>query len=108
MGSQATARLALASSVRERWRVPPLLALVLVAAIGLLVTGRPWPRLGPGPWLDRVLAAGAPPPLLGLLPGPRPRVPDPPAPRPHAPLAAPGVGWVGAGFGARFGGRSLR
>src|SRR2546425_184088 len=68
MGSQATARLALASSVRERWRVPPLLALVLVAAVGLLVTGRPWPRLGQGPWLHRPPAARAPP--LGLLSAP--------------------------------------
>jgi len=85
-----------------------LLALVLVAAIGLLVTGRPWPRLGPGPWLDRVLAAGAPPLLLGLVLGPGLGVLDPATLRAIAPVTALGVGWIGAVFGARYEWRYMR
>ena len=86
----------------------PLLALALVAAAGIAVTRLPLPRLRHTLALDLILAAGAPLVLLGLLLGPGLGVLDRPTLRALAPVAALGIGWVGAVFGARLEWRFLR
>jgi hypothetical protein len=81
--------------------VNPLLALALALAAGLAVTRLPLPRLRHSLSLDLVLAAGAPPVLVGLLLGPGLGVLDPTALRALAPVTALGIGWIGAVFGGR-------
>jgi hypothetical protein len=88
--------------------VNPLLALALVLAAGLAVTRLPLPHLRHSLSLDLVLAAGAPLVLVGLLLGPGLGVLDRGTLRALAPVAALGIGWIGAVFGAQLEWRLLR
>src|SRR3989454_962564 len=101
IGRQATAALALASSARERSRVSPVLALGLLAAVGVLATRLP--RLPPRRprSLDQLFAAGAPLVLLGVVLGPGIELLDAAALRTLAPVTALALGWLGARLGAR-------
>ena len=85
----------------------PLIALALLLAAGLAATRLRLPPLH-RPSLDWALAAGAPLVLVGLLLGPGLGVLDPPTRRALAPIAALGIGWIGAVFGAQLEWRFLR
>src|SRR2546430_6335317 len=102
IGRQATAALALASSARECSRVSPVLALGLLAAVGVLATRLP--RLPPRRprSLDLLCAAGAPLVLLGVVLGPGIELLDAAVLRALAPVTALALGWLGALPGARF------
>jgi hypothetical protein len=84
----------------------PVLALTLVAVVGLLVTRLP--RLPAPRTLALVLAGGTPLVLLGLLLGPGIDALDGPTLSALAPVTALAVGWIGAGFGARCEWRLVR
>jgi hypothetical protein len=105
------ARLAPASSVRERSRVtvsPVLARFAGLAAVGLLAARLPrraWRRT---PGLDLLLAAGGPLVLVGVALGWGIELLDPPTLRRLAPLTALALGWIGATLGARFEWRYLR
>jgi len=88
--------------------VSPILALALLAAAGIAATRLPRPALRHSRSLDLVLAAGAPLVLLGLVLGPGLDVLDQPALRALAPATALGIGWIGAGVGARLEWRLVR
>src|SRR5881628_489460 len=94
IGRQATAALALASSTRERSRVSPVLALGLLAVVGVLATRRPRS-------LDVLFAAGTPLLLLGIVLGPGIELLDAAALRALSPVTALTLGWLGALLGAR-------
>lgn len=86
----------------------PLLALALVVAAGIGVTRLPLSlprRFAP---LDAVLLAGAPFVVAGALLGPALQVLDATTLRALAPVAALGIGWIGASVGARTPWRLLR
>src|SRR3989475_4371699 len=101
IGRKATAALALASSARERSRVSPVLALGLLAVVGVLATRRP--RLPPRRprSLDVLFAAGTPLLLLGIVLGPGIELLDTAALRALSPVTALTLGWLGALLGAR-------
>jgi hypothetical protein len=105
------ARLAPASSVRERSRVtvsPVLARFAGLAAVGLLAARLPrraWRRT---PGLDLLLAAGGPLVLVGVALGWGIELLDQPTLRRLAPLTALALGWIGATLGARFEWRYLR
>src|SRR5256712_6903398 len=101
IGRQATAALALASSARERSRVSPVLALGLLAVVGVLATRLP--RLPPRRprSLDVLFAAGTPLLLLGIVLGPGIELLDTSALRALSPVTALTLGWLGALLGAR-------
>jgi hypothetical protein len=88
--------------------VSPILALALLAAAGMAATRLPRPALRHSLSLDLVLAAGAPLVLLGIVLGPGLDVLDQPALRALAPITALGIGWIGAGVGARLEWRVVR
>ena len=79
----------------------PVLALGLLAAVGVLATRLP--RLPPRrpPSLDLLFAAGAPLVLLGVVLGPGIELLDAAALRALAPVTALALGWLGAVLGAR-------
>ena len=105
------ARLAPASSVRERSRVtvgPVLARFAGLAAVGLLAARLPrrvWRR---PPGLQVLLAAGGPLVVVGVALGPGIELLDQPTLRRLAPLTALALGWLGAALGARFEWRYLR
>jgi len=88
--------------------VNPLLALALLLAAGLAATRLRLPQLRHRLSLDWAVTAGAPLVLVGLLLGPGLGVLDPPTRRAVAPIAALGIGWIGAVFGAQLEWRLLR
>jgi hypothetical protein len=88
--------------------VSPILALALLAAAGIAAMRLRFPALRPSLSLDLVLAAGAPLVLLGLVLGPGIGVLDRPTLRAVAPVTALGIGWIGAGVGARLEWRVVR
>jgi hypothetical protein len=105
------ARLAPASSVRERSRVsvsPVLARFAGLAAVGLLAARLPRRAWRPMPGLEVLLAAGAPLVLVGVALGPGIELLDRPTLRLLAPLTALALGWIGATLGARFEWRYLR
>lgn len=86
----------------------PIFALAGLITIGLLVprlTSIPWPRLAS---LDLLVAAGSPVVALGFVLGPGIDFLDRPTLAALAPVTALAIGWIGAGFGARFEWRYLR
>ena len=86
----------------------PVLALGLLAVVGLLATRLPrWPARHPLN-LDLVLAAGGPLVLLGLVLGPGIDLINRPVLRALAPVTALAIGWIGATLGARFEWRYVR
>src|SRR5207247_1879088 len=95
------AALPLASSARERSRVSPVLALGLLAVVGVLATRLP--RLPPRRprSLDVLFAAGTPLLLLGIVLGPGIELLDTAALRALSPVTALTLGWLGALLGAR-------
>jgi hypothetical protein len=105
------ARLAPASSVRERSRVtvsPVLARFAGLAAAGLLAARLPRRAWRRPPGLDVLLAAGGPLVLVGVALGPGIELLDRPTLRLLAPLTALALGWLGATLGARFEWRYLR
>jgi len=93
---------------RTYGNVNPVLALGLLAAVGLLATRLPRfavrRPLGP----DLVLAAGGPLVLLGLVLGPGIDLLDWPVLRALGPVTALAIGWIGAVLGARLEWRHVR
>jgi Sodium/hydrogen exchanger family len=88
--------------------VSPIFALAGLITIGLLVprlTSIPWPRV---PSLDLLVAAGGPLVALGFVLGPGIDFLDRPTLAALGPVTALAIGWIGAGFGARFEWRYLR
>jgi Sodium/hydrogen exchanger family len=88
--------------------VSPIFALAGLITIGLLVprlTSIPWPRV---PSLDLLVAAGGALVALGFVLGPGIDFLDRPTLAALAPVTALAIGWIGAGFGARFEWRYLR
>ena len=88
--------------------VSPIFALAGLITIGLVVprlTSIPWPRV---PSLDLLVAAGGPLVALGFVLGPGIDFLDRPTLAALAPVTALAIGWIGAGFGARFEWRYLR
>ena len=86
----------------------PIFALAGLITIGLLVprlTSIPWPRFAS---LDLLVAAGGPLVALGFVLGPGIDFLDRPTLAALAPVTALAIGWIGAGFGARFEWRYLR
>jgi len=88
--------------------VNPLLALGLLAAVGLLATRLPRPPVRRSLGLDPAFAAGAPLLLLGLVLGPGIGLLSGPVLRALAPATALAIGWIGAVFGSRFEWRYVR
>jgi hypothetical protein len=88
--------------------VNPVLALGLLAVLGLLATRLPRFALPHPLSLDIVLAAGAPLVLLGLALGPGIELVNGPVLRALAPVTALAIGWFGAVLGARFEWRHVR
>jgi len=88
--------------------VNPLLALALLLAAGLAATRLRLPQLRHRLSLDLAVTAGAPLVLVGLLLGPGLGVLDLSTRRALAPIAALGIGWIGAVFGAQLEWRFLR
>ena len=88
----------------------PLLALGLLAAVGLLATRLPRLPARHSLGLHPVFAAGAPLLLLllGLVLGPGVGLLSGPALRALAPATALAIGWIGAVFGSRFEWRYVR
>ena len=86
----------------------PVLALTLLLAAGLAATRLPLPHLRRSLSLDLGVAAGAPFLLAGLALGPALEVLDRATLHTLAPVAALGIGWIGAVFGARLEWRLLR
>ena len=86
----------------------PVIALALLAVVGLLAVRLPHPPFPRSPTLRLLLAGGAPLVLLGLVLGPGIGVLDRPTLAALAPLTALVVGWVGARLGARWEWRVLR
>jgi hypothetical protein len=82
--------------------VNPVLALGLLAAVGILATRLPGLPLRQSLPLDVVFAAGVPLVLLGVVLGPGIGVLDATVLRALAPVTALAVGWLGAVLGARF------
>lgn len=85
----------------------PLIALALVILAGIGVTRLSRPSLQ-HPLLDGILETGVPFVLLGALLGPGLSVLDGSTLRVLEPVAALGIGWVGATFGARLEWRMVR
>jgi len=105
------ARLAPASSVRERSRVtvgPVLARFAGLAAVGLLAARLPRRAWRRPPGLQVLLAAGGPLVAVGVALGPGIELLDQPTLRRLAPLTALALGWLGAALGARFEWRYLR
>ncbi len=105
------ARLAPASSVRERSRVtvgPVLARFAGLAAVGLLAARLPRRAWRRPPGLQVLLAAGGPLVVVGVALGPGIELLDQPTLRRLAPLTALALGWLGAALGARFEWRYLR
>jgi hypothetical protein len=105
------ARLAPASSVRERSRVtvsPVLARFAGLAAVGLLAARLPRRAWRRPPGLRVLLAAGGPLVVVGVALGPGIELLDQPTLRRLAPLTALALGWLGAALGARFEWRYLR
>jgi len=88
--------------------VNPVLALALLLAAGLAATRLRLPSVRRTLSLDLALAAGAPFLLGGLVLGPALDVLDRGTLHTLAPIAALGVGWIGALFGAQLEWRLLR
>ena len=105
------ARLAPASSVRERSRVtvgPVLARFAGLAAVGLLAARLPRRAWRRPPGLQVLLAAGGPLVVVGVALGPGIELLDQPTLRRLAPLTALALGWLGAALGAHFEWRYLR
>jgi hypothetical protein len=111
-----TARLALASSVRERYPVNPAIALALLAVAGLLAMRLPRVPIPGSPPLHRSIplivrtlsAGGGLFLLIGLLLGPGIDLLSRATLASLAPVTALAIGWVAAGLGARWQWRVLR
>jgi len=88
--------------------VNPVLALTLLLAAGLAATRLPLPHLRRSLSLDLGVAAGAPFLLAGFVLGPALEVLDRATLHTLAPVAALGIGWIGAVFGAQLEWRLLR
>lgn len=86
----------------------PVLALGLLAVVGLLVTRLPRLPARHPLSLDLVVAAGGPLVLLGLVLGPGIDLINRPVLRALAPVTALAIGWIGATLGARFEWRYVR
>ena len=86
----------------------PVLALALVLAAGLAATRLRLPPVRRTTTLDLAIAAGAPFVLAGLVLGPALQVLDRETLHTLAPVAALGIGWIGATFGAQLEWRLLR
>jgi len=88
--------------------VSPVLALMGLAAIGLLASRLEWPRWHHGASVALVLLAGAPLALLGLVLGPGIDFLSTRTLEALTPVTTLAVGWIGAGLGARFEWRYVR